>query len=376
MTVLANAKIVTATEIVEGAVRLDGEHIAAIEQGRQSGDIDCGGDFLLPGLVDLHTDALEKHYEPRPGVYWDPMAAALAHDGQMAASGITTVFDSLLFGTSYKNLERKATLRPLLEGLAEAERFNVFRCQHFLHARCEVTDPDTVDILERYLDNPRLRFISLMDHAPGHRQSPDIGEYRRRHLASMGLSEAEMDRHIEQLQYRSEVLAPQVRARLVELGHQFSIAMGSHDDETIEHVEMAADEGMVLSEFPTTFNAAETARARGLVNLMGGPNVVRGGSTYGNVSAMDLARAGLLDVLASDYVSASLLHAVFLLAGEEGPVDLPNAVGWATAAPAKAAGLIDRGTIAPGLRADLIRVELPTRVPVVRETYVSGRRVA
>ena len=375
MTVLANARIVTPTAVVKGAVRLDGNDIAGVEPGRVAGDIDCGGNFLLPGLVDLHTDAVEKYFEPRPGIFWNPLAAAVAHDAQVAASGITTVFDALPFGTSYRKIERKTALEPILGGLAEAAKAGVLRAEHFLHARCEVTDPDTVGILAPYLTDPRLRFITLMDHAPGHRQSPDILEYRRRHLASQRLTEAQMDDHIDSLIRRSKEVAPQVRAELVRLGQAHGIPMGSHDDETAAHVELSATENLAISEFPTSLAAAERARALGLLNLMGGPNVVRGGSSYGNVSARDLAEAGLLDLLASDYVPASMLHAVFLLGGEGGVADLPAVVHWASAAPAAAAGLDDRGEIAPGKRADLIQVRLANGVPVVQATYVAGRRV-
>ena len=375
MTVLANAKIVTASEIIEGAVRIEAGEIAAIEPGRTTGDVDCGGNYLLPGLVDLHTDSIEKHYEPRPSIHWNPMAAAVAHDAQIAASGITTVFDALPFGTSYRKIERKAALGPLLSGLADAEKAGVLRAQHFLHARCEVTDPDTISILEPYLGDPRLRFITLMDHAPGHRQSPDVLVYRQRHLASQRLTEDQVDDHIESLLLRSKELGPNIRADLVRLGHEHGIPMGSHDDETVAHVEHAARERLVLSEFPTSMAAAEKAREKGLLNLMGGPNVVRGGSSYGNVSATELAQAGLLDILASDYVPASMLHAVFLLARPGGAVDLPTAAGWATSAPARASGLTDRGEIALGKRADLILVQLAGEVPVVRATYTGGQRV-
>ncbi len=376
MTVLANARIVLPDEVVLGALRLDGGEIAAIEPGRLQGDADFGDDYLLPGLIDLHTDAIERHYQPRPGVQWDAAAAAMAHDAQAATSGITTVFDALPFGTSYRKVERALVLAPLLDGLAKAESAGVLRARHFLHARCEVTDPDTVGLLEPWLHDPRLRFMSLMDHAPGQRQSPDIAVYRERHMAAMNLSDAEMDEHIAAIRHRSEVLAPEIRARLVKLAHAHGIPLSSHDDETVAHVEQAAAEGMVLSEFPTTRAAAEAAHRLGLLNLMGGPNVVRGGSNYGNVSALELATDGLLDALASDYVPASLLHAVFILGGPNGPATLPQAVGWATSAPAKAANLADRGAIRPGLRADLIRVRVSDGVPSVRETYVGGRRVA
>ena len=376
MTVLANARIVLPNAIVDGAIILDGDTIQAVERGRTIGDVDCGSDYLLPGLIDLHTDAIEKHYQPRPGVRWDPAAAAIAHDAQIATSGITTVFDALPFGTSYRNIERAESLAPLLEGLETARKAGALRVDHFLHARCEVTDPDTITLLEPYLGDPRLRFVSLMDHAPGQRQSPDIAIYRTRHMATMNLSEAEMDEHITTILRRSAELAPGIRARLVALAHEYGLPLSSHDDQTAAHVEQAAAEGMVVSEFPTTMAAAKAARSLGLANLMGGPNVVRGGSNYGNVSAEELAKAGLLDVLASDYVPASLLHAVFVLGGENGVADLPTATGWATAAPAKAAGLADRGRIEAGMRADLIRVEMASETPVVRATYVAGRRVA
>ena len=377
MTTLANARIVLPDAIVPGAVRIEGTRIAAIEPGRTHGDVDCDGDYLLPGLVDLHTDAIEKHYQPRAGVNWPSMSAAIAHDAQIATAGITTVFDALNFGSSYRGLERAAALKPLVIGLREAEKAGALRSQHYLHARCETTDPDTVGLFEQYLDDPHLRFVSLMDHAPGQRQSPDIAEYRRRHLAVMNLSEAEMDAHISDIMHRSKILGPSIRAQLVSMAHAHGLPLSSHDDETVEHVEQAAAEGMVLSEFPTTMAAAETAHRLGLVNLMGGPNVVRGGSTYGNISAGALAKAGLLDVLASDYVPASLLHAVFVLGDSvRGVVDLPTAVRWATSAPAKSANLDDRGAILNDLRADLIQVKLLDQTPIVRATYVAGRRVA
>ncbi len=260
-------------------------------------------------------------------------------------------------------------------GWRRPAKAGALRAEHFLHARCEVTDPDTIDILAPYLTDPRLRFITLMDHAPGHRQSPDVLEYRRRHLDSQRLTEAQMDEHIDSLLQRSKELAPQIRAKLVRLGHLHGIPIGSHDDETVEHVELSASEKLAISEFPTSLAAAERAKACGLLNLMGGPNVVRGGSSYGNVSALELAKAGLLDLLASDYVPASMLHAVFMLAADNDSANLPEVVRWASAAPAAVAGLPDRDEIVPGKRADLIVVRLAGQVPVVQATYVAGRRV-
>ena len=192
----------------------------------------------------------------------------------------------------------------------------------------------------------------------------------------MNMSAEEMDKHVAELLWRAAELAPQIRTDLVEIGHGLGIPMASHDDETPEHVAEAASEGQVLSEFPTTMAAAFASHELGLVNLMGGPNAVRGGSNYGNISARMLAEEGLLDVLASDYVPASLMHAVFVLGGEAGLTDLATSTGWASIKAAEAAGLSDRGAIEAGLRADLVRVQVASGVPVVRETYVAGQRVA
>jgi alpha-D-ribose 1-methylphosphonate 5-triphosphate diphosphatase len=165
------------------------------------------------------------------------------------------------------------------------------------------------------------------------------------------------------------------RRRIVERCQARGIAVASHDDTLVEHVEEAVSEGIAISEFPTTMAAAQTARRHGLATVMGAPNVVRGGSHSGNVSALELAKAGLLDVLSSDYVPSSLMMAVFHLVREAG-WSLPRAIATVSAAPARAVGLEDRGAIAPGLRADIVRVRLCEALPVPHATYMAGARVA
>jgi alpha-D-ribose 1-methylphosphonate 5-triphosphate diphosphatase len=376
-TVLANARIVTRDAVVEGGrVVLRGGRIVAVEPGGSPGGADLGGDLLVPGLVELHTDNLEKHYSPRMGVVWDPVAAAMAHDLQCAGSGITTVFDSLVLGAAPGWDVRDDWLRPMLDGLDLARAAGMLRADHRLHLRCEVTHPDVAAAFERFLDRPGLGLVSLMDHAPGDRQSPDVEAYKRRYREGFGLDEAAVEAHVGALVEGSRVHGPRNRRRIAAFARARGLPLASHDDAREEHVLEAAGLGAVLSEFPTTLDAARAARRHGLRVLMGAPNLIRGGSHSGNVSAAALAAEGTLDALSSDYIPSSLLQAAFRLAGEPFGMALPDALATVTAAPAAAAGLADRGAIAPGLRADLVRVRVVEGRPVVKGVWVEGERVA
>ena len=175
-----NARVVTRDAVLIGSVAWRDGRITSVDRGSARTGIDLDGDFLLPGLIELHTDNLEKHYAPRIGVVWDAVSAAVSHDVQCAGSGITTVFDSLVLGTAPGWEIRDQWLRPMLDGLATARTAGMLKGEHRLHLRCEVTHPDIVPIFETYADDPLVRFMSLMDHAPGDRQSPDMADYLRR----------------------------------------------------------------------------------------------------------------------------------------------------------------------------------------------------
>ena len=371
-----NARIVLRDDTIEGTLSLADGRISALDAGGTAlPAIDCGGDFLLPGLIDLHTDNLEKHYQPRGGVTWDPVAAAVAHDAMCAASGITTVFDSLTIGAQDVWDIRPEMIGPMIAGLSAARGAGILRSCHLLHLRCEVTHPEIVALFERHAEAAPVRLVSLMDHTPGDRQLPDIEAYRagNRHLFA---DDAALDAHVEALRATSRDLAPGRCRALADAARMLGLPLATHDDAKVEHVDEAARLGAAFTEFPTTLIAARRAREHGIPVLMGAPNLVRGASSSNNVKAGDLALAGLLDVLASDYIPASLLHAVFRLTNE--PFNLPPhaAVARAGAAPAAAVGLADRGRIAVGLRADLVRVRLVDGRPIVRGVWVGGERVA
>ena len=377
-TIWTNARVVLEDRILDGTLVIQDGRIAAIEPGRsrQPAATDLGGDYLIPGLVDLHTDNLEKHFQPRRGVTWDPVAAAIAHDGQIAAAGITTVFDSLTIGAADGWDMRAEMVEPMLDGLDEARRHAMLRIDHRLHLRCEVTHPAIAAVYDSHAARHAVHMLSLMDHAPGDRQMPDLEGYRARSLALFDGDAVALDAHIDQLVTASRELGPVNRRALAERARAAGIPLATHDDASPAHIEDAVAMGAVFTEFPTTLAAARTARERGLPTLMGTPNLMRGGSHSGNVAAGDLVAQGLLDLLASDYIPLSLLKGAFRLTEAPYELDLAAAIGMVTSRPADVAGLTDRGRIAVGLRADLVRVQPIRGRPIVREVLVEGRRVA
>lgn len=371
-----NARIVCADHIVEGSLKNAAGRIAAIDEGTSSIGEDMEGDFLLPGLVELHTDHLEGHYSPRPGVVWNSIAAVQAHDAQIATSGITTVLDAIRVGTDADVKASSYDLHALVGAITAARDGGRLRADHLIHLRCEIAARDAVEKMDELGERGDIKLVSVMDHTPGQRQFVNLEKYREYYQGKSGMSDAEMEAYIQRRLANGGLYADANRREIVERCRDRGIAIASHDDATPEHVAEAVSDGASISEFPTTHAAAEAARAGGLAILMGAPNLVRGGSHSGNVSAADLAGAGRLDILSSDYIPFSLLQGAMLLPGRMEGFDMPRAVALVTRNPARAVGLDDRGEIAPGKRADLIRVKMDGDVPVVRGVWREGRRVA
>jgi alpha-D-ribose 1-methylphosphonate 5-triphosphate diphosphatase len=375
--VLTNARLVTRDEAFEGTVRIVDGRIADVDTGRSglSAAIDCEGDFLLPGLVELHTDNLEKHFMPRPGVRWPGMPATLAHDAQMAAGGITTIFDAISLNDAIDALSRTANLQAMIDSVGDAHRQGWLRADHRLHLRCEVASASALEVFERFADHPLVGIVSLMDHTPGQRQFVHEEKYTEYYMGKYGFTRDYMEEFTRRQQALSARYATDNRHALAAACHARGFVLASHDDATVAHVEEAIALGTHIAEFPTTLEAARAAHQAGMKVLAGAPNLVRGTSHSGNVPAADLAADGSLDVLSSDYVPASLLHAAFLLHRGSLAIALPEAVAKVSAVPAQAAGLEDRGAISVGRRADLVRVFDTGDVPVVRSVWREGRRV-
>lgn len=378
-TVIGNARIVLADRVIEhGWVAVANGRIAEFGEGdAPANSEDAAGDLILPGLIELHTDHLEAHYVPRPKVFWDPVASVVSYDGQLAVSGITTVLDSLRVWREDGAEDVDGRAGILAEAITTARQENLLRADHFLHLRCEIPMPSVVEEAKELIDRPDVRLLSLMDHTPGQRQFRDEGKLRDYYRGKgAGMTDAELDVLFEKrFAYQKAHAATNMRA-IVALAHRYEIPLASHDDTTDENVTDAVRDRVSVAEFPTTIEAARGLHQAGISILMGAPNVVRGGSHSGNIAAVDLAREGMLDILSSDYIPSSLLMAALQLPGHVPSIDLASAVRTVTKAPAEAIGLADRGEIAVGKRADLIRVHVSRDVPVVRSVWREGQRVA
>ena len=376
-----NARLVLTEDVTSGSLTVDQDGlIADIGSPSETLGHDCEGDFLLPGLIELHTDHLETHYAPRPKVRWNPVAAVQAHDAQIACAGITTVFDALRVGMDDDDPStdtlKVADMRALADAVETGQDEHRLRADHYIHLRCEVSAPDVIRAFEYFDGDDRVRLISLMDHTPGQRQFVSLDSYISYYKGKRGFNDEQMAEFIEQRKARADKNTPGNRKSISAYAQENGIAIASHDDATVDHVDEAVSLNTKIAEFPTTLEAAKASHEAGMAVLMGAPNVVRGGSHSGNVSARELAEAGHLDVLSSDYIPASLLQAAFQLADEIDGITLPQAVAKVTSTPAKAIGLNDRGVLEPGKRADLIQVKLVGNIPIVRGVWREGRRVA
>ncbi|MBK1667280.1 hypothetical protein CKO28_04380 [Rhodovibrio sodomensis] len=374
--ILTNARVVGPGGVWHGHVVVREGTIAEVGEGdtRVPGAVDLEGDLLTPGLVELHSDNLEHHIQPRPKVQWPFPPAIMAHDAQIAGAGITTILDALRLGDDDVGGEAGQSAQ-LVDAIAEAGRRNMLRAEHLLHIRAELAVPDLAEAVEPFTWNPSLRLVSLMDHSPGQRQFQDVEVWKTYYRGKYGYTEAQLDALACDLQARAARHGVRNREALAKLCVDHYIPLASHDDTTEEHVAEAAALGVSVSEFPTTRAAATAAHRAGIATVAGAPNVVRGGSHSGNVAAEELVGAGVLDCLSSDYVPVSLLHAVFGLHRKTGR-DLSDLFALVTRNPARMVGLTDRGEIAPGQRADLLRVRDQADAPVIGTVWRAGRRVA
>jgi len=376
-TILTNALLVLSGEVIPGTLVLRGERIAELQPGRShlASALDLEGDHLIPGVVDLHTDNLERQVMPRANARWPSLSAMLAHDAQCAAAGVTTVLDALCLGDLGFDPGRGQTFRDGVADLDALAETGMLKTEHFLHLRCELPAPDMKPALDPVADHPRVRMVSLMDHSPGIGQYRDLDRYRALRRRQRDLTDAEVDARIQALlDQRARLREPQRRWLLDRIAHR-ALPLASHDDDNAEEVARNAADGIRISEFPVVMEAAKAARALEVEVIAGAPNIVRGGSHSGNVAAADLVHEGAVDALASDYVPAALVEAAWRCAAETG-IGLPAAIGMITDRPARMVRLEDRGRLMPGLRADLAQVRPLGEMPVIRRVWRAGERVA
>ncbi len=375
--ILANATLVLPGETLRGSVKIMNGVIADMAEGTSvpAGALDCGGDYIAPGLVELHTDNLERHIQPRPKVDWPHAAAIIAHDAELASTGITTVFDALRVGSIQADeSEYKKYARQLATELLELRAEDALKISHFLHLRAEVCSETLKAELDEFGEADRVGLVSLMDHTPGQRQFRDISKLEAYVKGKRGMDDAGFQRHIANLKNLRDKYGDMHEAEAVKAAARFGAVLASHDDTTAGQVAVSAGHGIHLAEFPTTVEAARACHDHGIKVMMGAPNLIRGGSHSGNVAAQELAELELLDIVSSDYVPAALLLAAAKLGEIWG--DMARGMATVTSAPAQAVELHDRGELAVGKRADVIRFRMRAGAPALAGVWSRGNRVA
>jgi alpha-D-ribose 1-methylphosphonate 5-triphosphate diphosphatase len=375
-TIYTNCQVVTRTEIFGGTVVVADGTIREIDnscyQGR--GAVDLEGDLLLPGLIEMHTDNLEKNIQPRPGVIWPSiMAAAIAHDAQVAGAGITTVYDAVAVGGLRESSLRAQIFSDSVDAICRGRARGIFRADHFLHLRCEVSSSQMERMLIEHGNRSEVRLISVMDHTPGQRQWTDLCKWRLYHRDKRWTEHEAAAILAERIDMQI-LYGEKHRKIAVAFAHERGIPLASHDDTTEDDVTYAAEEGIGIAEFPTTETAAKKAREKGLTTIMGAPNALRGISHSGNVCATLLAEKGLLNGLSSDYFPASLLHAAFHLT-DTLHIPLYETVAMVSAVIADTVGLSDRGELKLGKNGDMLQVSLIDSLPLVKKVWRRGVQV-
>jgi alpha-D-ribose 1-methylphosphonate 5-triphosphate diphosphatase len=376
-TILTNAKLVLPDAVLHGTLVLRDGLIADIQTGRSqaAGALDLEGDHLIPGIVDVHTDNLERQVLPRANARWPSRSAMIAHDAQCVAAGLTTILDALCLGDLGFDTERGQTFLDGVRDLGELADMGALKGEHFLHLRCELPARDMPPALDPVADHPRVVMVSLMDHSPGVGQYRDLQRYAVMRKRQTQWNDAQVQARIDGLLAQRAELREKQRTWLLDRIRHRNLPLASHDDDTPSEIARNLADGITISEFPVTMEAARAAYDVKVEVIAGAPNIVRGGSHSGNVAAADLVREGLAQAFASDYVPASMLEAAWR-AVEAGGITLPQAIAMVTDTPARMARLADRGRLASGLKADLVRVRSIGDMPLVRGVWRAGERIA
>jgi len=369
--IITNAKIVTPNEILEGSVVVeDGKITEIVERVTRcnSNDIiDAKSKYLLPGLVDIHGDDLEREINPRPFVRFPIDFALINLDRKTAGCGITTKLHAIAYFEDELK-ERYAGQSKEILGTINKLKSRLL-VNHYVHARCEISS-DLSDVLD-VIDDSSVKLVSIMDHTFGQGQFKKFEDYKVYHKRVYGLKEDEIEEIVKRKRGCDKI---DNLTKILNKTRRNNIPIASHDDDTAEKVDMVHQMDAQISEFPVTLEAAKRAKELKMIVSMGAPNVVRGKSSTGNLSVLEAMREELVDVLCSDYNLASMLYAPFVLA-KKGLLRLSEAVNMVSLKPAKAIGMDTVGSIEVGKRADMVIVDEIDGIPLVLKTIVNGRVV-
>jgi len=368
---ISNLKLVLPYGILEhGSIQIEDGYIAAIREGDVAGALDGRGLTAIPGIIDMHGDMLERELQPRPGSRFPFDLALYELDKRLASNGITTAYASISFIEGWGSRDPR-------EGMEIVENIHRYRdgllVDTRVHARFEVTTPASAPILREAVARDEIHLVSLMDHSPGQGQFRDLEHYVSYYAKWIGGAETEQNIRERASALRDAPRAWHIANEVAQVCLERGVPLASHDDDTAEKVGLMAGLGTRISEFPVSMAAAREAKQRGMWVVMGAPNAYRGGSHSGNLSAVEGIQAGVVDGLAADYHPASLVQSAFKLS-RLGLLPLFESVKLVSQNIAAMCGLLDRGRLEPGLRADLVLVE-EGDCPRVRSSFRGGRKI-
>jgi alpha-D-ribose 1-methylphosphonate 5-triphosphate diphosphatase len=376
--VLHNVDLVTPEGIIEesGLVMEDGiiSRIGRVDTAESGEHVDGCGQMIMPGFIDLHSDALEKYIEPRAGSAFPLPTAILEFDKTLAACGITTMYHCICFSyadSRGRELRSNEMAVAIVNELTNLHNWLRVKTRH--HIRFDILNSEAVPTIIKLIEQNRVDLLSFMDHTPGQGQYRDTALYRKKMAKEWKLSEEQLDTMLTTKMEAHQRVKIESLLKLACIAEENGVVVASHDDDGPERVDWATELGAAISEFPVCHPAVDAAKERGLWTVFGAPNVLRGGSQSGNLSATEVVLDGRGDILASDYSPMSLLHAVFKLY-QQHKIELHRAVQLVTLNPARAVGIDEyTGSVEVGKQADLILVDAYTQVPHVTMTFTGGQ---
>ena len=380
MIAIRNGKIVTPDRIIEDQVLfIDGDRILGFSSGAIDAErvVDAHGRYIIPGLIDVHSDKIEQYIHPRPASQVDFEFALKVSERDFLSAGITTMYHSLamfkdeIFGScTFRSKENVQKMANLIANIHQRNHL----IRHRMHLRIEIDNLETFDIVRDMIGQGKAHLISFMDHTPGQGQYSDLVVYHETVSKHNGkeISSLGFDGVLEYHKDKDTLSFGQLK-ELAAIAHESGISVASHDDDTEEKLLLNKTLGVDVSEFPITLSAAKTAKSLGLYTVVGAANILRNGSHSGNLSATEAVLEDCADIICSDYYPAAILHSLFLMHSKYG-VPLPQMVNRATLNPARAMRTDkDYGSVVPGKKADLLVVDILDGYPVITHAFVDGR---
>jgi len=372
-----NAQIILPDKVVKGYILIDGQRISEVVEGSCSGvrgysdvtEIDAEGCYVMPGMIDLHSDAIEKEIQPRPNTLFPIDMSFYELEKKLAVSGITTMYHSLTLSDEWgvrdinmvidiiRSINRLKQTRPMIN--------------HKIHLRYELTFVAGVSVLESFIKDKSIEYMSYMDHTPGQGQFKDAELLKHFTMEHHGMKELEFDQFLDRT-YENQARIDWFKLlNLAKVAKLKGIRLASHDDDTREKIDTLLKWEGKVSEFPINLETAAYARSKGVHVCVGAPNIIRGQSHSNNLKAIEAITNDAADIICSDYLPSAMLPAVFHLTREG--IRLTEAVKMVTLNPAMALGIDnDVGSLEVGKSADLIIVEMHQDYPILRKALVGG----